>query len=118
MNQSLLLNYDNKTIGVVRNPYERVVSLYMQGLDYIGFDKWLVKNKPEKQVVLYKDCDHLVRFEDWETELKLFDLHPKDTSILQDESVVPMYDKWYTMKTKTLVYSMYHEDIEYYGYSF
>ena len=82
MNQSLLLHYDNKTIGVVRNPYERVVNLYMESLDYIGLDNWIAKYPPEKQVVLYKNCDHLVRFEAWEDELKFAKLHPKDTSIL------------------------------------
>lgn len=118
MNQSLFLNYDKQTIGVIRNPYERVVALYMQSLDYIGLDNWLAKCPPEKQVVLYKDCDHLVRFEAWEDELKFHDLHPKDTSILKDEEIVPMWNRWYTMKTKTLVYSLYREDIKTYGYSF
>jgi len=118
MNQSLLLNYDNKSIGVVRNPYERLVALYMQSFDFIGFDKWVLKNRPELQTVLYKDCDFLIRFEAWQEELKFHDLHPKDTSILQDEQITMMWDNWYTIKSKTLVYGLYHRDIETYGYSF
>lgn len=118
MNQSLLLNYDNKTIGVVRNPYERAVALYMQSFDFIGLDNWLRKYKPEQQRILYKDCDYIIRFEAWQEELKFHDLHPKDTSILQDEQVTMMWDNWYTIKTKTLVYRMYRKDIETYGYSF
>ena len=118
MNQSLLLTYDSKSIGVIRNPYERLVALYQQGFDFIGFDNWIVKNKPELQTVLYKDCDYIIRFEAWQDELKFHNLHPKDTSILEDEQVTMMWDNWYTMKTKTLVYSIYRKDIETYGYSF
>ena len=41
MNQSLYLESDKGKIGVVRNPYERLVSAYYQSLDYIGLDKWI-----------------------------------------------------------------------------
>tara|TARA_B100002019_G_scaffold290692_1_gene308970 strand:- start:969 stop:1325 length:357 start_codon:yes stop_codon:yes gene_type:complete len=118
VSQPLLLTYDSKTIGVVRNPYERLVALYQQSFDFIGFDNWIAKSKPELQTVLFKDCDYIIRFEAWEDELKFHNLHPKDTSILQDEQVTMMWDTWYTMKTKTLVYSIYRKDIETYGYSF
>ena len=114
----MILKYEEQSIGIVRNPYERLVSMYFQSLNYIGFDKWIEENTPEKQIVLYKDCDILVRFEAWENELNFHNLHPKDTSILQDESITPMWDRWYTIKTKTLVYRLYYEDIETYGYSF
>ena len=65
---------------------------------------------------MYQECDHLVRFEAWEEELKFKNLHPKDTSILSSEEITPMWDRWYTLKTKTLVYLMYQKDIETYGY--
>lgn len=118
MNQNLLLKYNSKTIGVVRNPYERLVALYSQSLNFIGFDNWINKYNPELQTVLYKDCDYLIRFEDWQKELEFYDLHPKDTSILDDEKITMMWDNWYTIKTKTLVYRLYRKDIETYGYSF
>jgi hypothetical protein len=114
----LILKYEEQSIGIVRNPYERLVSMYFGSLNYIGFDKWIEQNKPEKQVILFKDCDILVRFEAWEEELKFHNLHPKDTSILDDEQITPMWDRWYTIKSKTLVYGLYYEDIETYGYSF
>ena len=58
----------------------------------------------------------MVRLEAWEEELKFKNLHPKDTSILSSEEITPMWDRWYTLKTKTLVYLMYQKDIETYGY--
>ena len=42
MSQPLLLTYDSKTIGVVRNPYERLVALYQQSFD---FDDEKLRNK-------------------------------------------------------------------------
>ena len=46
MNQSLYLESDNKLIGVIRNPYERAVSLYKLSYYWIGFDKWLLEENP------------------------------------------------------------------------
>lgn len=115
---SLILKCDNETIGVVRNPYERIVSLYIQSLDYIGMDAWVDKSTPELQTVLYKDCDHIVRFEAWKEELIFSNLHPKDTSILQDETVQPMWERWYTLRSRQHIYELYREDIKVYGYSY
>lgn len=114
----MILHCEGETIGVVRNPYERVVSMYMASLDYIGLDNWLDKSTPITQVELFKDCDHIVRFESWKHELNFANLHPKDISILQDEMVQPMWERWYTLRTKQHVYELYREDITVYGYNF
>ena len=114
-----MILYDkDKSIGVVRNPYERIVAMYMQSFDFIGLDNWIEKYKPVTQVELLKNCDYIIRFEAWKEELKFYNLHPKDTSILEDEKETMMWDNWYTMRTKTLVYKLYRKDIETYGYSF
>ena len=73
MNLSLYLESDKGRIGVVRNPYERLVSAYYQSLDYIGFDKWIEEQQIPTQYSLYKDCPHLIRFEDWLAEKKRFE---------------------------------------------
>ena len=41
---SLILKDKKKTIGVVRNPYERAVTEYFYAFNYIGFDKWCLKS--------------------------------------------------------------------------
>ena len=79
----LIVKCKTKTIGVIRNPYERAVSEYYASLNYIGFDKWIYKFTPEQQTDLYKDCDYIIRYESWKQDLKDLDLHPKDTSILE-----------------------------------
>ena len=114
----MILSYQDETIGIIRNPYERVVSAYFKSLNYKGLDLWVKENPLQLQTEMYQECDHLVRLEAWEEELKFKNLHPKDTSILSSEEITPMWDRWYTLKTKTLVYLMYQKDIETYGYSF
>ena len=83
----LIVKCKTKTIGVIRNPYERAVSEYYASLNYIGFDKWIYKFTPEQQTDLYKDCDYIIRYESWKQDLKDLDLHPKDTSILESLKV-------------------------------
>ena len=115
---SLKLKYKNNSIGVIRNPYERVVTEYFYSFNYIGFDKWITDFTPTPQVELYKDCDFIINFSDWQQELKEFDLHPKDTSILEDVKIVTDWQRWYTMKSKTYIAVLYKDDIVTYGYSF
>jgi len=114
----LLLNCDNHSIGVIRNPFERVVTEYFYSFNYIGFDKWVTKFTPIPQVELFKDCDYIVNYSDWQQELKEFDLHPKDTSILDDVKIVEDWKRWYTIKSKTHIAILYKDDITTYGYSF
>ena len=118
MNQNLLLNCDNQKIGVVRNPYERAVTEYFYDLNYIGFDRWLIKHSPTLQTTLYHKCDYIVSFEDWKNELSNLDLHPKDTSILEGVKPIADWRRWYTMKSKTLVTKLYWDDIKTFGYRY
>ena len=118
MSQTLFLTCDDKSIGVVRNPYERVVTEYFYSFNYIGFDNWITEFTPLPQVELYKDCDYIINYSDWQQELKELDLHPKDTSILEDVKIVEDWRRWYTIKSKTHVAVLYKDDITTYGYSF
>ena len=118
MSQSLILTYDGEDIAVVRDTYERAVSCYLNSFDYIGFDKWLVEGNLLSQKELYKNCTHFVDFENWKNELEMLDLHPKDTSIMVGLKSISDYKNWYTMKSATLIYQLYHEEINHFGYSY
>lgn len=115
---SLILKDKKKTIGVVRNPYERAVTEYFYAFNYIGFDKWCLKFPLEAQTKLYKDCDYIVNFSAWEDELKELNLHPKDTSVLEDVKIVTDWKRWYTIKSKTNIAVLYKDDIMTYGHRF
>tara|TARA_B110000211_G_C13781172_1_gene421980 strand:+ start:296 stop:652 length:357 start_codon:yes stop_codon:yes gene_type:complete len=117
MNQSLFLVSDKISIGVIRNPYERVITEYHNSINYIGLDKWLNENKMPLQKAMYKDCDILIRLEDWEHELEEQNLVVKDTSILDNLFVAPMWEQWYTLSTQSSVALVYKEDITTFGYS-
>ena len=118
MNQCLILDYEGQKIAVVRNTYERAVFHYMHSLDWIGFDNWLSGNYLLNQTKLYKDCDHFISFEDWEDELKLLNLHPKDTSVMEGQKRISDWKQWYTLKSIQLVNQLYSDELKRYGYSY
>jgi len=118
MSQSLILTYEGEDIAVVRDTYERAVYEYMQSYDFIGFDNWLLEGNLLSQKELYKDCTHFIDFKDWENELDMLNLHPKDTSIMAGQKSISDYKNWYTMKSITLMYQLYHEEIDHFGYSY
>ena len=114
----LILKTNNKTIGVVRNPFHKAIADYYASLNYIGFDKWIYEFTPKQQTDLYKDCDYIIRYESWEQDLKDLKLHPKDTSILDDVKEIDGWRNWYTLHTRTTIGVLYKEDIITYGYSY
>ena len=114
----LILKDNKNKIGVVRNPYERVVTEYFYSFNYIGFDKWLTQFTPAPQVELYKNCDIIINFNDWQKELQELNLQPKDTSILDDVKEIDGWRNWYTLHTRTTIGVLYKEDIITYGYSY
>ena len=79
MSQSLFLTCDDKSIGVVRNPYERVVTEYFYSFNYIGFDNWVTEFTPPPQVELYKDCDYIVNYSDWQQAVSYTHLRAHET---------------------------------------
>ena len=114
----LILKTNNKTIGVVRNPFHKAIADYYASLNYIGFDRWIHESMPPQQVSLYKDCDYIIRYESWKQDLKDLDLHPKDTSILESLKVNEDWRNWYTLRTRTMIAELYHNEIVTYGYSY
>jgi hypothetical protein len=119
MNQSLYLEYDNGSIGVIRNPYERLVALYRSSWDWIGFDKWINKSKLQSQVELYKDCDQIITLEHWEQDLIALDLGDiKNSSILMEQTIAEDYRRWYTNKSLNMTAELVKPDLDTYGYSY
>ena len=45
-------------------------------------------------------------------------LETKDTSILESTKVVYDWQSWYTLRTRTMIAQLYHNDIITYGYTY
>ena len=126
MNQSLFLEYDKKgflttrsgSIGVIRNPYERLVSLYRDSWDWSGFEVWIKDNEIEGQWSLYKDCDYIISLEHWEQDLIALNVEPKNSSILMDQTFSDDWKRWYGKGLLDVVYPLVSKDLTTYGYSF
>jgi hypothetical protein len=118
MNQSLYLEYDNGSIGVIRNPYERIVALYRSSWDWIGFDKWIDKSNLQSQAELYKGCDQIITLEHWEQDLIALDIVPKNSSILMEQTIANDYRRWYTNKSLNMTAELVKPDLDTYGYSY
>lgn len=117
MSQNLFLESAKVKIGVIRNPFERAVTEYQNSINYIGFDIWLNSNVMRSQKEIYKDCNILIRLEDWKHELEELELPVEDTSVLENLFVAPMWKQWYTLKSRTSVADLYKEDIITFGYT-
>lgn len=118
MNQELILQSGNETIGVIRNSYERAVFHYLHGLNWIGFDKWLGEKFLTNQVDLYKECTQLIIFDDWENELKNLGLVVKDTSIMNGQKTITDWKSWYTLKSRMVIAELYKDEITSYGFRY
>ena len=119
MNQSLFLESDSKTIGVVRNPYERIVALYRSSWDWIGFDKWIKKSNLQSQANLYKDCDIIITLENWEQDLIALNMEQvTNSSILMEQTIAKDYRRWYTNKSLDMTALLVKPDLDTYGYTY
>ena len=72
----------------------------------------------QNQVKEYKDCTHFIDFNDWQNELELLDLHPKDTSVMEGQVGISDYKNWYTLKSRKVIFHLYMDEIKVYGYSY
>ena len=118
MNQSLFLEYDSGKIAVVRNPYERLVSLYRDSWDWYGFDKWIADNNIKSQAELYSDYTEVITLEYWEQDCIALDIEPINSSILMKQTISNDYKRWYTNKSLIMAARIIKPDIDTYGYSY
>lgn len=119
MSESSWIEVDNFKIGIVRNPYERIIHLYKEGWDYNGLEQWLEKQKVLPQSELYKDCDAVVCLESWERDFDELGITPdKNTFDKLESKYTSDYRRWYTQSLKDEVDQRVKQDLETYGYRF
>ena len=120
MNQTILIELSDKQIGIVRNPYERIITLYRESWDWIGLENWLSRTNIQPQCTLYTDCDSIVRLENWESDCLDLDFTIPDENALKmlDKKYSTDYKRWYGTNLKDIVSDIVKPDLDTYGYRF
>ena len=119
MRQSIYIEIDSKKVAVVRNPYERVITLYRESWDWIGLSDWVQKNEITPQSELYKDCEYIICLESWKEDLDALGLEPKEKEAeLLFKKYSTDYRRWYGRPLKTTITPLVQSDLDTYGYRF
>ena len=119
MNESFWIEIDTLKVGILRNPYERVIHLYKESWDWIGLEKWIEKTTITSQLELSKECDVVVCLESWEDDFKSLGITPDKNSMNKlCKHYSEDYRRWYGQNLKTLVRPIVLPDLETYGYRF
>jgi len=113
------ISLDKYKIGLVRNPYERLVTEYKDSWNYCGFEQWIRESDIQPQSVVLQDCDAVVSVESWETDFAALGLTP-DKDIL-DKLMLKYstdYRRWYGTACLDAASSIVQSDLDTYGYRF
>jgi hypothetical protein len=128
-------NYNPKeymVIGMVRNPFDRMVSWYYHALykskAFKGsFEDFCIRgfaNPSENLIPPYKKCDHIIRYEHLQEDFNIFlDLiglppHQLPHSNKNPDKPKDHYRALYTDKTKQMTADYFTSVIEMFGYEF
>ena len=119
MNESFWIEIDTLKVGILRNPYERVIHLYKESWDWIGLEKWIEKTTITSQLELSKECDVVVCLESWEDDFKSLGITPDKNSMNKlCKHYSEDYRRWYSEEMKSLVDQIVRPDLDTYGYRF
>ena len=125
------------TIAVVRNPWDRMVSMYMfikkmkMDITTANFNEFVLHdcklNKFEKYILstpqirwIEPGVTHLLRFENLEQDFKIIQdiFQCYEPLLLSNDTQHDHYRNYYNDETRQAVAEMFKEDIEAFGYEF
>jgi len=115
----ILIEIDDSKIGVIRNPYERIIHLYRESWDWVGLEAWIEKSTIKPQAELIQDLDGFVTLEHWQDDFDALELTPPKNSMNKLYKYYSEdYRRWYGQNLKTLVRPIVLPDLETFGYRF
>lgn len=118
MKQSTYIQVDDKKIAVVRNPYERIVTLYRESWDWVGLETWLQRQHIQSQTELYTN-ELCITLEHWESDCKDLDISPDKKSMeLLTKKYSMDYKRWYGTRLLDIATPIVERDLVTFGYRF
>jgi len=119
VNESFWVELDNCKVGIIRNPYERIIHLYKGSWDWVGLREWIEKSDITPQSELAKECDAIVCLESWEDDFKSLGITPDKNSMNKlYKHYSEDYRRWYGEDLKSLVRPLVVQDLTTFGYRF
>ena len=120
MKQTIYVELSDYKISIIRNPYERIITLYRGSWNWIGLEDWIRKTNIKPQCELYENCDGIVRLEDWECDFTDLDLQVPDEKYMETlyKKYSTDYTRWYGRNLKDMVAPLVKPDLDTYGYRF
>tara|TARA_Y100000361_G_scaffold145824_1_gene155524 strand:- start:219 stop:581 length:363 start_codon:yes stop_codon:yes gene_type:complete len=118
--QTILIEVSDLKIGIIRNPYERVISLYRASWNWIGIEDWIKKSNLKPQCELYDTYDGVVRLEEWKQDFADLGLQVPDKKYMKylHKKYSTDYTRWYGTNLKDMVAPLVKPDLDTYGYRF
>ena len=118
MKQSSYIQVGDKKVAIVRNPYERIITLYRESWNWVGLEIWLEKERIESQTELYND-ELSITLEHWESDCKDLDISPdKKRMELLTKKYSTDYKRWYGRRLMKIVTPIVEQDLMTFGYRF
>jgi len=119
MKGSFYILVDGAKVPVIRNPYERIITMYRESWDWCGLEKWLEKQTIESQADLYVGEYPFITLENWEGDSNAFGIAPGEKSIqAMAASYSTDYTRWYSERLKKVVAPIVEPDLLTFGYTF
>tara|TARA_B100001778_G_scaffold297379_1_gene270833 strand:+ start:7289 stop:7648 length:360 start_codon:yes stop_codon:yes gene_type:complete len=119
VNQTFCIDINDAKIAVVRNPYERIISLYRGSWNWIGILDWVQKYQLKPQCELYKDYDYVICLESWEDDCNVLGITPDKNSMeMLKKKYSEDYRRWYGRTLLKIVAPLVKPDLDTYGYRF
>ena len=119
MKGSFYILVDGAKVPVIRNPYERIITMYRESWDWCGLEKWLEKQTIESQADLYVGEYPFITLETWEGDSNAFVIAPGEKSIqAMAASYSTDYTRWYSERLKKIVAPIVEPDLLTFGYTF
>src|SRR6056300_1158757 len=102
------------SFSIVRNPYERLVALYLDSWEKIGFSQWLEKRNIQPQADLIDPQNLVLHLENLQAEIEAINLDPSGYTNIP--APTEHWQRWYDDALLEQVDPIVKKDLLTFGY--